>query len=228
MGIISLERADHLYWIGRYTERVFTTLVTFFDFYDQMIDVDADAYKQYCVKVAIPDIYGSREEFNRRYLFDRNDPNSVFSNLERAYDNAIVIRDEISSYTMAYIQLALDHLSSAAGSVSPRYDLQQVIDDIHAFWGCVDDRVDDEEARNIMKCGKYLERLDLFMRLGYPAGAIEKGYSKFINRLDKVHLSYNADCRRKLDEIIGSGENWKERQEEAVAALWDFFEVNGS
>ena len=30
MGIISIEKADHLYWLGRYTERVYTILRVFF------------------------------------------------------------------------------------------------------------------------------------------------------------------------------------------------------
>ncbi|MFR9145116.1 MAG: alpha-E domain-containing protein [Mediterraneibacter sp.] len=30
MGIISMEKVDHLYWLGRYTERVYTTLRMFF------------------------------------------------------------------------------------------------------------------------------------------------------------------------------------------------------
>lgn len=225
MGIISLERADHLFWIGRYMERVFTTLCTFFDFYDRMIDVDADAYKKYCDKIAIPDVYGDRETFNQKYLYDKNDPNSVYNNLERAYGNAIVMRDEISSHTLAYVQLAMDCLENAADSKAPHYDLQQVIDYIHAFWGCVDDRVEDEEGRNIMKCGKYLERLDLYLRLDYPIRLIEKEYSKFINRLHKVHLSYNKASEEKLAEIIGLGEAGRDRYGEALEAIWNFFEV---
>ncbi len=226
MGIISVEKADHLFWIGRYTERVFTTLAAFFEFYDRMIDVDLAAYKKFCERIAIPDIYTDRKDFIRRYLYDETDPNSVYSNLERAYDNAIVMRDEISSHTLAYIQLALDTLKGAAGSVAPHYDLQTVIDYIHAFWGCLDDRMDDEEGRNIIKCGKYLERLDLYMRLDYPVRQIEKEYSKFLNRLHKIHLNYNPDCERTLTEIVAMGENWKSRYDEAVRAIWNFFEVN--
>ena len=33
------------------------------------------------------------------------------------------------------------------------YDLQPVLDDLFAFWGCLDDNVEDEECRNIIKCG---------------------------------------------------------------------------
>lgn len=33
MGIVSVEKANHLYWLGRYTERVFTTLKGFISVY---------------------------------------------------------------------------------------------------------------------------------------------------------------------------------------------------
>jgi len=224
MGIISIEKADRLFWIGRYTERVFTTLVTFFDYFDQMIDGDQEAYKKFCEKVAIPDIYEDKETFIRRYLFDPEDPNSVYSNLDRAYGNAMVMRDEISSHTLAYIQMALDCLKEA-NAYAPHYDLQQVIDYLHAFWGCVDDRVDDEECRNLMKCGKYLERLDLYMRLDYPIKYIEKEYSKFLNRLHRIHFGYNLSAEATLTEIVNQGDRWKEHYEEALNALWTLFEV---
>ena len=35
MGIISVENADHLYWLGRYTERVYTTIRVFFHIFDE-------------------------------------------------------------------------------------------------------------------------------------------------------------------------------------------------
>ena len=57
MGAISIEKADRLFWLGRYTERVLTTLITYFDFYDEMIDGDEEAYRTFCDKIAIPDIY---------------------------------------------------------------------------------------------------------------------------------------------------------------------------
>ena len=78
------------------------------------------------------------------------------------------MRGELSSRTLSYIQLALDCMEKNAGSRAFAYDLQPVLDDLFAFWGCLDDNVDDEECRNIIKCGKYLERLDLYMRLDYP------------------------------------------------------------
>ena len=46
MGIVSVEKANHLYWLGRYTERVFTTLKGFISVYDNMLDSDPTAYKK--------------------------------------------------------------------------------------------------------------------------------------------------------------------------------------
>lgn len=36
MGIISIEKANNLYWLGRYTERVFTTLRKFYRIFDSI------------------------------------------------------------------------------------------------------------------------------------------------------------------------------------------------
>ena len=50
MGIISVEKASNLYWLGRYSERVYTTLRKFFVNYDSMIDVEEDSYINYAKK----------------------------------------------------------------------------------------------------------------------------------------------------------------------------------
>lgn len=226
MGIISIEKADRLFWLGRYAERVLTTLVAFFDFYDEMIDGDEKAYRIYCKKIAIPDVYKRKEDFQQKYLFDGQNPDSVISNMERAFDNAVVIRGELGTYTLSYIQMALDVLKGEGGKAdAPAYDLQQVIDYLNAFWGCMDDQTEDEECRNIIKCGKYLERLDLYMRLGYSAKAIDKEFSKFENRLHRVRLPYRRENEDRLREIISLGDGWREYEKEALEALWNLFEV---
>lgn len=219
MGVISIEKADQLYWLGRYTERVFTTLNSFFKYYDQMIDRNDDAYKQYCEQIAIPDIYKDSDDFIKRYLRDRADVNSVYSNLLRAFDNAVIMRDEISSTTLAYLQMALDCLKNNKNSSSPLYDLQDVIDYIYAFWGSADDCVEDEDCRNIMKCGKYMERLNLYIRLGESLKLVEKEFSKLLNRLNKIKVPYKEEAVNQLAELIQKKEDWKLHKEEAVELL---------
>ena len=165
MGIISIENTDRLYWLGRYSERVYTTLRIFSDRYDSMIDLADDEYREYCVRQEIPDIYTSAEDFANRYCFDETDENSIISNLTRAYDNAIVLREEIGSIALSYIQLAIYAMHDAKNSAAPLLELQYIRDNILAFWGMVDDSVDDEHIRSIIKFGKRVERLDLLARM---------------------------------------------------------------
>lgn len=232
MGIISVDKANNLFWLGCYTERVFTTLRKFFRVYDHMLD-DADQengnnildFREYCERLSIPDKYEDQQDFVFRYLFDRSNPDSMVSNMERAYDDAIVLRDELSSYVLAYIQMALDGFDEAQYANMPIFALQPVIDDLFAFWGCVDDYVENEECRNIMKTGKYLERLDLYLRLEYRLQDIEKEYSKMLNRVNRTQLRINIDNLDALADIINKKENWTENYHEALTCLGGIVEV---
>ena len=38
LALVTASKADNLFWLGRYTERVFTTLSQFFPFYDRVMD----------------------------------------------------------------------------------------------------------------------------------------------------------------------------------------------
>lgn len=224
MGIISLEKADHLFWLGRYTERVFTTLHTFFKYFDQMLDQDDKAYEKFCASIGIPgNVYKDKEDFIRTYVYSENDPNSIHSNMLRAFDNGVVLRDVLSSATLSYLQLSLDCIERGQNSGAILYDLQPVLDYLYAFWGCLDDHVEDEESRNLIKCGKYLERLDLYMRMNYPYKYIEREHSKFVNRLNKVRVGYSLPQASLLNEIVSMGPDWKSRRYEALNALWNIF-----
>lgn len=77
MGTLSLSKTNRLYWLGRYHERVFTTLQFMLDCYDRMIDGAPVDYVGYCSRLGIPCAYTDAEDFVRRYLFDPDDPNSV-------------------------------------------------------------------------------------------------------------------------------------------------------
>ena len=161
MGIISVEQTNRLFWLGRYSERVYTTLRLYYNSFDMMIDEITDSYTEFCRMVDIPDVYGSKEVFKENYPFDEDNPDSIFSNLNRAYDNAIVLREEIGSEALSYIQLAIYDMNKAKISRAPLIEMQRVIDNILAFWGIVDDSIDSEQVRNIIKTGKRIERIDL-------------------------------------------------------------------
>ncbi len=190
MGIISLEHSDRLFWLGRYVERVYTTTCLFSDSYDKMIDIDTNDYISFCKKLDIPNIYSSESDFVRNYCFCRNDINSIYANLTRAYDNAIVLREEISSDALSYIQLAIYHMEKATISKAPLIQLQKIIDNLMAFWGTVDDKTENENARNIVKTGKHIERLSLYTRLQYGNDSIAHEVNRLTGRIKKTKLIY--------------------------------------
>ncbi len=201
MGIISVEQASRLYWLGRYTERVYSTIRMFFNSYDKMIDTEPDSYITFCNSVDIPNIYQSREDFLNRYPFDEANPDSIISNLNRAYDNAIVLRESISTEALSYIQLAVYEMNRAAQSKAPLFELQHVLDEILAFWGSIDDRIDSEEIRNIIKAGKRIERVDLYARLGAANEEVKREVHRMIPRVTKSGLPYQAEKLEKVQQL---------------------------
>ncbi len=199
MGIISLEQTNRLYWLGRYSERVYTTIRLYSKCYDDMIDDIGDNYADFCRMLEIPNIYRDKEDFNQRYGFDETDPNSILSNLMRAYDNAVVLREEIGSETLSYIQLAIYAINKAKISRAPLLELQNVEDNILAFWGIADDFIESETIRNIIRTGKRVERIDLYARLKLGVKELKSELRRMHTRLVSSGMSYDMVC---LDSLI--------------------------
>ena len=201
MGIISVENLDRLFWLGRYSERVYTSARLFADSFDRMIDVDMDNYAAFCRQLDIPNIYSSREDFCSRYISDENDPNSIYSNLMRAYDNAIVLRNEIGSEPITYIQLSVYDMKKSRVSRAPLVGLQKVEDNILAFWGIVDDMIENENIRNVIKTGKRIERLDLYGRLQMNRESIVREVHRLAGRIVRTNLHYDEDNLAELKKL---------------------------
>ncbi len=201
MGTISLEHIDNLFWLGRYTERVYTTLRLYFESYDAMIDLMGEDYKTFCERVDIPDIYGSADVFKARYPFDTGDPNSIISNMTRAYDNSIIMREILGSEALSYIQMAIYDIQVAKKSESPLISLQEVIDHILAFWGIMDDEVDNPQVRNVIKAGKRIERIDLYARLGMDGAKILRELKRLAPRVEQSGMRYHKEYLSEIEEL---------------------------
>ena len=202
MGIISVEQVDHLYWLGRYTERVYTTLRIFARSFDLLIEEGDAVFQNYCESLDIPNIYRSKDDFLRRYPFDESIPDSIVSNLNRAYDNAIVLRETIGSDALSYIQLSIYAMNNAARSNSPLIELQQVTDDLLSFWGIVDDQIDSEQIRNIIKAGKRIERIDLYARLELDRRRLEREVHRMVPRVLRSGMKYDEAALSRVSTLI--------------------------
>ena len=204
MGIVSVEQADHLYWLGRYTERIYTTLRFYCKSFDAMIDEAIDSYQKFCESIDIPNIYASKEDFIRRYPFDAENPDSIISNLNRAYDNAIVLRESIGSEALSYIQLAIYDMHKASASSSPLIELQYIMDHILSFWGIADDQIDSEQVRNMIKAGKRIERIDLYARLKVSRKELRKEVRRMVPRVERSGLPYDKAKLGRMKSLVES------------------------
>lgn len=202
MGIISVEHTDRLLWLGRYSERVYTTLRLFAHYFDSMIELGKDEYERFCKSQDIPNIYSSIEDFSKRYCFDGKDPNSIYSNLIRAYDNAIVLREEIGSETLAYIQLAVYAMNKASVSDAPLVKLQRVTDNIVAFWGIADDSIDNKNVRDLIKLGKRIERIDIYSRLKMDRLELKREMKRLNARISSANIRYNHKGLMHLNYLV--------------------------
>ena len=216
MGIISIEQSNNLFWLGRYVERVYLTLRYLDQLYDTLLDADPKAYEIYCEDLNIPMVYSDPMQFASDYLFDKNNPDSVYSNLSRAYDNGIVLRNQISSAALSYLQMALDTLE--VGKKNNAYALlnRQIIDYLLAFWGCIDEYLGSRSERNLIKSGRYLERLDMQLRLSAPWPEVEVTLGKLERRLEGARISYNKDDIAAIFNYARLGSDDKETYKKAL------------
>ena len=157
---------------------------------------------EFCRLVDIPDIYGSKEVFRDKYPFDEENPDSIMSNLNRAYDNAIVLREEIGSETLSYIQLAIYEMNRARISKAPLIEMQRVMDNLLAFWGIADDSIDSEQVRDIIKVGKRIERIDLYARLGVERKELDREISRLLPRIKKSGMEYDEEKLQHLKALV--------------------------
>lgn len=228
MGAITIEQGDRLYWLGRYIERAFTTMKSLENLYDRILDTDPEFYMQYLGYFGLSDVYDSRNEFIHSFIYDRDNSCSVMYSLERAYDNGIELRDEISTEALSYIQVAIDLLDGSVHStVGMRASMLPIEDTLYGFWGCIYDNIYDDEIRNIIFCGKCVERLELYLRLRYRTEFIDSEFNRFCKALRRIPKNtpyrYNTKQLSVLVEIIQGG--YKDRNEEALAALGRLFEA---
>ena len=210
MDSLSVSKLNRLYWLGRYYERLATTLGYLWDWYDVMIDGEID-YPDFCRKLSIDCCYKDDKDFMHNYVFDKNNPDSLRTVADAMLGNGMVLREVIGSRTLAYLELAVMgmksaeesdsptlplQMKSAEESDSPTLPLQRVIDFIMAFRGSYDDMIDDENVRNIIKCAAGVERLSLYLRLGWHLDSVKSEIGKLMKRMNRTSLqpSHAVPC----------------------------------
>jgi len=227
MGIISVEHSSNLYWLGRYAERVYTTLDTFFDYHDATLDRDKNSYRDFLEKLEIEDKYGNYDSFLDGFLYGDEDY-TVRAAFLKTYDNALVTRNVIGSESLAYLELASNTFKAGRGSKNLRLALMPVMDYLLAYWGNIDDHLATSEAGIIIRCGKIVERLDLYFRFLYDNKYINSEYEKLCHILARMPRARKDLCNAEhlvmLVETLSIEDSYKERLPEVLDSLNKLFE----
>ncbi len=202
MGSLSLEKVDHLLWLGRYMERCYTTQRFILATYDKALDSTDGNWRGQLEELGFDSKADDPISFFRACLFGMDNHSSIAYSMNAAYDNAVRLRDVLGTESISYIQMAVDSIEEAKDSDAPLIDLQLVQDDIMAFKGCVDDYVSDDAARNLIKCGMSLERIDLYARLSYQLGDLRHEVHRLVTRVNRTGAPYSQKQLKAVTDIV--------------------------
>lgn len=203
-ALITKSKVENLYWLGRYGERVFTTLSTFLPFYDRVMDTDVDAFRPFARALDLPQDFTDFDTFITSFLYDGENSDSVRSAIRSAFYNAVPLRPELGSRLLQYIELAMAGIDEAAAHSSHAndlYDHRDITDLALSFWGGIEDSQIDMSLKTLLFLGKYLERVDLYTRFGLSADELDAP-------LLKMHTYAQVIAGLQMPACLGSGFAW--------------------
>ena len=163
--IISANKANSLFWLGRYEERVYITLHLMRKCYDKMIDGEMEDYWP--------------------------------------MDNAILLREEIMSETLSYLEMSVALLKKCSEKQETNVMiLQPVIDWSLAFWGAAEQRLLNHKALYIMMIGRNIENLDMLLRFEYSYERIAQAYDSVKHYSRQLPGLLDDHIESQLDSLI--------------------------
>jgi len=145
----------------------------------------------------------SNEEFALGMVYDETNPSSVFSALNRAMDNAILLREDIYTETLSYIEMSIALMKKCKKENKINMTLLQYITDWPlAFWGSAEQRIYNTRILNIMMIGRHVEFLDMILRYSDDFKRITLAYRHLKKYLNELPASVDNDIARQLDALI--------------------------
>ena len=201
--VISATKANRLYWLGRYECRVYLTLHQLNKCFDEMIDGEPDDYTEFWSKLDATGIYKTNEEFTFGMLYDETNPCSVLSAQKFAMDNAIMLREDIMSETLSYLEMSVALLKKCKQEATVNIShLQPVIDWGLAFWGSAEQRLQNHKALDIMMIGRNIENIDMQIRFNYPFRRVALAYDSLKRYCKNMSGALDENISSQLDSLI--------------------------
>lgn len=196
-------KANRLFWLGRYEERVYMTLHLLRQCYDKMIDGDAKDYEEFWHKLDATNSYGTPEDFRLGMMYDEKNPCSIISELNCAKDNAILLREDIMSETLSYIELSIAHMNKCKDKKESNItQLQPITDWSLSFWGSTLQRITNYRIMSLIVIGRNIELLDMLIRFDYPFERIQLVYEDIKRHGENVSRIFDSIISKQLDELL--------------------------
>lgn len=201
--IISASKANSLYWLGRYEERVYITLHLLRKCHDKMIDGELEDYWPIWQKLDTAGVYQTNEEFTLGIMYDETNPATVMAAQTKAMDNAILLREDIMSETLSYLEMSLALLKECRQKQEKNVIcLQPVIDWSLAFWGSAQQRLQNHKALYIMSIGRNVENLDMLLRFDYSYERVALAYDSLKRYCQHMSNIIDEDIEGELNSLI--------------------------
>ena len=168
-----------------------------------MIDGEPDDYTEFWSKLDATGIYKTNEEFTFGMLYDDTNPCSVLSAQKFAMDNAILLREDIMSETLSYLEMSVALLKKCKQEATVNIShLQPVIDWALAFWGSAGQRLQNHKALDIMMIGRNIENLDMQIRFNYPFRRVALAYDSLKRYCKNMSGALDENISSQLDSLI--------------------------
>ncbi|PLX97795.1 MAG: hypothetical protein C0623_14475 [Desulfuromonas sp.] len=189
--------ANSIYWLNRYVERA-ENVARFIDAnFHMALDIPETVVDQWQPLInttgdheLFKELYGvaNRENSIEFLVFDRKNPNSIYSCVRAARENARSVREYISSEMWEQINTFYLMINNAAGDVSmdlPHQFFNDIMNASHAFIGITDSTMNHGEGWHFGRMGRMLERADKTSRL------LDVKYFILLPSVDYVGSSYD-------------------------------------
>ena len=201
--IISATKANSLFWLGRYEERVYITLHLLQKCHDRMIDGELEDYWPIQQKLDTAGVYKTNDEFTLGIMYDDTNPCTVMAAQTKAMDNAILLREDILSETLSYLEMSLALIRECREKQEKNIIcLQPVIDWSLAFWGSAEQRLKNHKALYIMMMGRNIENLDMLLRFDYDFERVALAYDSVKHYFRQMPGMVDENIEGQLNNLI--------------------------
>lgn len=216
--LLNANKANRLFWLGRYAERGYLFLHLMRKAYDEVLDVPVGETPVYSDFLKRLDVYidGSLDTSYQimDQLYNPETVTSLRSIIEYMMDNAIVLRTEIMTESFSYIEICRDLIRAKSVSHDTNItNLQPITDALLAFWGSIQERVYGR-SRTMLMMGKLVEHIDMNIRFDYKFYRVKEALmalEKFINEEPEL---VDQQMLAKIEESLKDEEEYEKHDPE--------------